>query len=356
MAKNPEHYAIVIGIDGYRQIPPLKAAVEDANKFVKWLLSEDGGGLPTTNIEPIYSPRNQSLNPDEAKPIQKEIDDALGRMGMRMNGRIGERLYFYFAGHGIGQNEDVAMLMATAAEWQLNSNIGLDAYRSFFHRTKPFDEIVFIIDCCRSPLPEGIESIDLRKPDFTLPKSSREKKVQDFLVLAAQSGKKAFEPIDPKTGERRSILTRAVLEGFVNPEAADLLGRVTAFSLGKYIEKQVPSLAPTPELKQDPVVDLKNLSDDIVICTIPNHTLPKVKVLIETTVPEIGGRLELMDSDWRFITSQPTAKARSGSPWELFLLKGKWYGLTYNGVPGAPKMPLNFMDDGNGTITVVYKL
>src|SRR5882762_2214822 len=104
MARNPDHYAIVIGIDGYSQLRRLRASEKDAKKFASWLKSDDGGGLPIENIYMILSPPDLPSNPFDARPVAYQIDDALTRIGLTKGGWIGKRLYFYFAGHGFGPN------------------------------------------------------------------------------------------------------------------------------------------------------------------------------------------------------------------------------------------------------------
>lgn len=353
MARNPEHYAIVIGINGYKQIRPLNAAVADATRFAEWLIKEEGGGLPPENVKLIVSPPVSPANPFDARPVQQEVDAALVEMGIKTRERIGQRLYFYFAGHGVGPSfDDIAMLMATAAMDQLNYNIGLRPYRLFFHDRKSFDEIVYLIDCCRDP----VQGFRLGEPSFNLAKSQAvDKKVQDFVVMAAEYGEKAFEPRDPTTGERRSILTKALLEGLEDLKAADPLGRITANSLCRYVEESVPKLTTDPKLRQIPKVDLNNLRDDIVIYTVPNTTLPRVKVHIHTTVAEAGGRLNLFDNNLRPVLSQPTAQARIDSPWEVFLVKGKWYILNYSESPnGLPKI-IDLTNAADDVATIIYE-
>lgn len=352
MARNPEHYAIIIGIDGYTRLPPLRAAASDATRLVEWLIKDDGGGLPPENVKLVVSPTSRPSNPFDARPVQQEIDKALVEMGILTKQRIGQRLYFYFAGHGVGLNfEDVAMLMATAGQGQFSYNIGLRAYRLFLHERKSFDEIIFIIDCCRNPL----QGIKLGEPDFDPVQNQIDKKVQDVVVMAAKYGEKAFEPPDAETGERRSILTKAVLEGLQNIDSADPFGRITINSLWDYIEKRVPKLTNDPKLKQTPELDKRNLNDDIVIYTVPNTRLPRVKVHIDTTVEEVGANLELFDNNLRRIARQPTAQARNENPWEVFLVKGRWYIVTYPEIPNAPPLTIDLRDVKDEPVKFTYK-
>ena len=124
---NDQDFAIIIGIDGYPQLPLLNGAHEDAMEFKKWLVSPDGGWLPDSdsNIQILLSPDGIVANPAKAFPKKDDIDIALDSFGLgnpNFEGRIGRRLYFYFSGHGVGPNfDDVAILMANASINHLNN-------------------------------------------------------------------------------------------------------------------------------------------------------------------------------------------------------------------------------------------
>lgn len=103
-------YAVIIGIDSYQNPAwELKSAVQDALKFASWALRE--GGVTQESIRLLLSPTqaitnpllipgiNSTLSVSEAttsnlrKILYDEFRDANW-------GSSGDRLYFYFAGHG----------------------------------------------------------------------------------------------------------------------------------------------------------------------------------------------------------------------------------------------------------------
>lgn len=333
MARNPDHYAIVIGIDGYPQLPPLRAANQDATHFAAWLQKDNGGGLDPNNIQLIVSPPKLPSDPFEAQPVAVKIDRALTRLGFEKGGRIGTRLYFYFAGHGFGPEFDnIGMLMATAAPKRLRHNLGLQEFRNFFRNSEAFDEVVFILDCCRDPrgaptFGPGIDLAEL-KPGVA---------VRDWVVMAAEYGDKAFEPVsDKETGERRGILTKAILEGLTNPDAADGLGRFTASSLVKYVGYRVRQLSTDARLQQTPDVDGPRPQGELVFSTIPHSELSWLKVRISAS-PTLQGELVLMDDKSLEILRRPAAGLTKENPWELHLLRNRWYSLTH--VQGGDASP-----------------
>ena len=132
---NSEDFAIVVGINAYPQLTPLRGALQDANMFKNWLISPKGGDLPDTNVKTILSPDGFASDPFDASPIKRDIDRALrdfglGNIDLEDPQPIGRRLYFYFSGHGVGPNfDEVAMLMADAGPNFLNNNVGMRPYQ-----------------------------------------------------------------------------------------------------------------------------------------------------------------------------------------------------------------------------------
>jgi uncharacterized caspase-like protein len=207
--KNDQHFAIAIGIDTYPQLRRLTSSVKDAADFCEWLTSDDGGNLPDQNVKLIPSSPALPADPFDARPMQTEIDRALRDFGVEQGTRVGQRLYFYFAGHGFGPSFDnIGMLMANAAMKRLY-NIGLRPYRNYFHESKRFDEVVFILDCCR----DRDFSRETMAPGFDKDPAPDGRRVVDFVLMATAYGEKAFAPVDKPTNERRGLLTKAVLEG-----------------------------------------------------------------------------------------------------------------------------------------------
>lgn len=334
MPKNLDHYAIVIGIDKYSQLRVLKDSGRDATQFALWLKAEDGGGVPEENIFLITSPPKFPENPFDARPVAYQIDDALTRIGLTRPGRIGGRLYFYFAGHGFGPSfDDVGMLMANAAEERLGYNIGLRPFRIFLRQSEAFNEIIFILDCCRDPE----ISVDTSKPGIKPGNVGTGVNVRDFVMMAAAYGEKAFQRNDTDTGEPRGVLTKALLEGLKKPEGADGLGRFTAASIFTYVSKEVMTSAQDPQLRQTPTAD-PNPEPDIVFSTMPESQLEKVDVEISVD-PKYTGELVLKDNMNNPILRQPAAGLTKENPWRIRLIRNRWYSLSHavGAVEGPPQ-------------------
>jgi hypothetical protein len=327
VALNPDHYAIVIGIDSYPFLRRLQASGKDATRFQNWLLAEDGGGLLPEHIATIISPATLPSDGTDAKPVQDEIDKALIRFGVVRGGRVGARLYFYFAGHAFGPNfDDVGILMANAADWLLGSNVGLRPYRNFFHERAPFDEVVYILDCCR----DRVGQIGTQAPKFTLPPVNGEvNPVHDFVVLAAAYGEKAFQADDPKTGERRGLLTQAMLDG-LQGAARDAEGRVTASMLRDYVRRRVPVLAKErgeeEKLRQRPQVQWLAEKEMIFGPIVPVVATNQVRVRIIAPARLKGELVVLNGMGLDEVARRPAASATEDKdPWLLDLAPNSFY-------------------------------
>ena len=319
MAVNKDDYAIVVGINAYPRLRVLRAALKDASRFAEWLKSPEGGGLPADNVHLIFGPETVPSRLRDAGPMQEDIDDALSRIGVERNVKIGRRLYFYFAGHGFGPSfDDIGMLMAQAGTRLLKRNIGLRPYRIYFHNHALFDELVFIVDCCR----DRAIGVETAGPDFTTIPDGPIGQVLDFIVVAAAYGEKAFEPVNGPVEEPRGLLTSAVLEGLRDAAATDASGRFTARSLEAYIKRRVPQLAKDAKLRQEPEVDPPQR--EIVFGTAPIQTMT-VRILAP---PGLAGDLVLRDDDMAELERRPAAEAtKDRPPWEVTVALNRRYAV-----------------------------
>jgi hypothetical protein len=282
VANNINDYGIVIGIDNYSQLRSLRSSVRDATNFCQWLLAPEGGGLPADNVHLIVSPPGTSSDPFDARPVQRDIDNALSRLVGNGGMRVGRRLYFYFAGHGIGSSvDDVSMLMANASAERLYRNIGLQPYRSFFRDRGLFDELVFILDCSR----DRYINVRPTPPEFDLYQNESFPQVKELVILSAASGRRAFDVMTE--GEPRGVLTSAVLEG-LQGKAVDAQGRLTSSGLSNYVRQRTTELAPSG-MGHDPEVILSG--GEIMFQSGPNGG--KGTLIVE--LPHWTAGLEIRD-------------------------------------------------------------
>src|SRR5262245_64992619 len=98
------NWAIVVGVDRYwSEGAHLKGAVRDALSVREWLLDPNGGNVPAANLQLALSTTPNSPPVDTAfgalEATKSNIVTAINNLMVLSSGK-GERLYFYFAGHG----------------------------------------------------------------------------------------------------------------------------------------------------------------------------------------------------------------------------------------------------------------
>ncbi len=209
--------------------------------------------------------------------------------------------------------------MANASRNRLGSNIGMREYRSFFHRAAPFDELVIILDCCR----EFEDHAAPNRPVFVdRLVQDRAYSVQEFYIMAAEYGKKAFEPERGDDSERRGLLSQALMEALKERKAAlSTNNMITAASVTEYLRQRVPELATAAKLKQKP--EIPSVPDMVFgqILVAPPLEKAVTHVVVE---PALGGEVVLMTNVLQEIGRCPAFQ----TPWALSLDPGV-YVLTH---------------------------
>ena len=127
---------------------------------------------------------------------------------MQLSGGNGERLYFFFAGHGLTSrisNRDESALLATDfTSVNTDHSIALRSLWEYFETTQ-FDDQVFFVDACRNVPPWG-EGAEFELGRWTLPRTRDPgmPPVQQFILYATSPKLKATEVRDePGAGARR---------------------------------------------------------------------------------------------------------------------------------------------------------
>jgi len=169
--------------------------------------------------------------------------------------------------------------------------------------------------------------------------------VDDFLVLAALYGEKAYHPKERRTGKRRGILTEAVMEALRGePRAVDGVGRITATSIREYVRERVPALAKDARLDQTPEVVLPNREFVFV-----EHVEPRLLRIRIVAPAGLGGELVVSGSDGmpeidrrRAEEAVPTA-----APWELDLLSNRKYVIVHVPTIRSAILDTREMSDGS---------
>jgi len=282
MPKN-DHYAIVVGISTYPDpsLKDLQGPVSDARAFCQWLRDPTGGDLDAQNIKCLlttdFHPPDPT-GPQDAHPIPNEIDVLFEQfVSQGLQGRIGERLYIFAAGHGFSDTQNVEnnSLYAANARGSFPYNTAITHYASWFYRCAVFDEIVLIMDCCRTRNP--MHSVNL--PPLPISQgSARASRVRKFYAFATGWGletrEKKFDD-----GTWSGIFTTALLKALKNTKP-DSQGQVTGQGIKNYVHNVFKSVAGNiPVEPPDIQVDS---SRDIIFRKTVNAAIHSVEIFLQT--------------------------------------------------------------------------
>lgn len=241
MARLPDDYAIVVGIQHYPEYRSLQGPVADARMFARWLREDPfGGGLPMVNCKLILS------SPEKPPvPVKYQIDKAVGQIRAASNAGA-RRFYFYFSGHGMGTNElDLALCMASWSRNTARAALSSSGYINLFLALGNFQEVVFLLDCCR------VREIAVKgqDPDDSVVKPAGSTgAVNSWTAYATEFGTPAFEK---KLAEEesqalppgpRGHFTEALMEALCGGATGPVRG-VTAERLESHLKKRTTEIA-----------------------------------------------------------------------------------------------------------------
>jgi hypothetical protein len=321
--------AIVVGIQGYPELPPpLHGPENDAREFFDWLTTT--GGL---NPDPLAGQAKLILSSDpdfqppsatavDARPtteaILREFDRLEEIAKQSPDGRAGRRLYLYLSGHGFGQDlNNASLLMANATQSRTRYHIPGRAWADHFYLRGLFDEVVLFMDCCR----ERYATAVLNGPGSALtqvpPQNGRR-----FYGFSAKHGRLSVElMID---GRKRGVFTATLLDA-LGGGAAEENGDITGESLQAYLYQNMREYLTPAELADADIATEPDLFCDpppasqFVIARVP----PKVyAVQIPLPPGSPGDRLELRSDNKFALVAQGIA---GGSEvWELEVPRGTY--------------------------------
>jgi Caspase domain len=216
-----ERWAIVIGIDEYAvEEAKLEGAVGDALAMRKWLI-EGGGGVPEDHVVLALGPRD----PAPVQGLQtfpgtrSGVIDAVNEVVTRSGGK-GERLFFYFAGHGISVREsysDVSALVASDfSRARPDNSISLRSLWQFFETLEFSDQFLFVDACRNQPWPGEMRLGFWPTPGL---RSLGSPPTQQFRLYATSPGLEAAE-LPGADGREGGAFTAALMQGLAGTRAA----------------------------------------------------------------------------------------------------------------------------------------
>jgi len=208
-------WAIVVGIDRYwSDAASLGGAVRDALRLREWLLDPAGGGVEPDKVVLLLSPRpgQEPAGVQFAEATKDNIVVAVNDV-IQASGGEGERLWFFFAGHGltarVASRDESALVAADFNAVNTDNSIALRSLWEFFETTQFADQF-FFVDACRN-IPWENREFEIGR--WTLPRSRDPglPPVQQFILYATSPGLKATEIRE--FGNERGAFTDALLAG-----------------------------------------------------------------------------------------------------------------------------------------------
>lgn len=263
-----DDFAIIVGIDDYGSatFPQLEGAIADAKAFAAWVKDSHGGNVPAANVDP-YTLLSVA---DHSRPLLSHVKLSMAQVLQRRppgQHRAGRRLYLFLAGHGVsGDDADEACLVTVESNDALIESLPGRGSANLFFKGAAFDEIVLLMDCCRSIVP----NLEAAVPGLILRKHQNAHQVRRFYAFATGFGRTAREAA--KVGQQvRGVFTSELITGLTGG-AADAQGEITTMRLKEWLLRpDGPLGAQKPKFPSS--------DDDFVICAAP-----KVDIAITVTL------------------------------------------------------------------------
>lgn len=271
-------YALIIGINDYT--PPeemglrkLHAAIRDAQEFEEWFVG--GGGRGKVCHETVYS----SSAP--LRPVHEEIDRKFGLLlaEAEREPENNGRLYFYFAGHGMGlwtSASDNALCLANWSETRRNDALSSQKYHDLIVRYGLFRQVVVLLDCCRE-----LKMVVTPRESVHQAMSARVYHNTEVFQGYATEYRQVAQEITGHNGEMRGAFTTALLRG-LRGGAADQDGNIHSHSLKLYLDRHVPEVGVSPDgLIQVPEVHDGFKAQNSILCSVPPGWTVACKIRIK---------------------------------------------------------------------------
>ena len=304
---NEQDYAIIIGVNHYKNLASLNGPISDACALRKWLVSADGGNLRPENC--LLIPSADACD----APEQRHIDFALLKLIKLAKEGKPRRLYFYFSGHGFGASLQAnAMCLPIWSEDMLNAALSSQGYLDLLVQFDLFEEIYFFLDCCRDsrtnakPLP----------PMLGAPLQSSGKSMA-LVLYASQYENPAWEALTASNGNisAHGYFSRALLDA-LEGAAIDRHGNITIDSLISCVKEKTETYADQKNKTQTVRYDIRNNKNSMQHVLYQTNRTPGTAVTIRFNN---AGHIKLHGPDSAVIKE---GDVQPGESWQMVLGKG----------------------------------
>lgn len=246
--------ALLVGIDKYQYVNPLKGCVKDVNALEP-LLTDNEDGSPNFDCKVKTSESEELVSREN---LLKGIDLLLSP-GADIS-------LFYFAGHGQQVDKDLVLV----TEDGRGSDLGVSMSTVLAKvQHSPVHEVSIILDCCFSGMAGGI-------PQLGTDAAALRSGVS--ILTASRKNEVSIE-----TPEGRGLFS-TYLCGALEGGAADVLGKVTIAGVYAYISESSGAWEQRPMFKAnvDRLNDLRRTST-----AVPFHELRRLPEFFQTQEAEL---------------------------------------------------------------------
>lgn len=218
--------ALIVGISDYANIESLQFADRDAQIFEQLLLSQKGGGIPSTNIKSLYN----------SEATHYKIYEGLDWLADNVEAE--DRVYVYFSGHG-----DVESMFNKPKGYLLSYDTPSQSYRAGAVRMTDVTEfitamseigaeVIFIADACRSGnLIGGKEGASAVITHLEQPWGN--------VIKMLSCGQDELSLESSKIGGGRGLFSYHLIEGMAGEAESTGDGRINLYELSSYVKEKV---------------------------------------------------------------------------------------------------------------------
>ena len=224
-------YAIIVGISHYPDLAPLQYADNDAFLFYNFLLTQQNIGLDSNNIR---------LFINEEATAAAIMTKGISWLQNTIKPSEGDRVYFYFAGHGDAVDASEAYFLAYDANpagdknnYAVSGTINIQVLKNRIRKlTNSGVEVIFIMDACRTDdIPGGADGIAGSY------ESILEQKNGELMMLSASPNQFSYE--HKKFGNGHGLFTWHLVNGLAGKADQDGDQKVSLFELDNYVRLKV---------------------------------------------------------------------------------------------------------------------
>jgi hypothetical protein len=281
------HYAILVAISRYPGLTNLDGPENDVDDMYGWLCDPQGGNVQGDNVKVIKSSSFPMVTDRyQAQPAEVEfkrvVTELLWQPDGQFKNRVGERLYLFFAGHGFASKRLAEAALYTAQASPIDpDHIASKRYMERIANSAAFDEIVLVMDCCRTvDLSDSIRDPVLKIPDRQGLASPR-----ILEAYGAGRGKQARERQLTPGGPVRGLFTYAFVDALRNANG-NANDEVTGALVKGHVLNRWPTLFQTlfsEPAPYEPEITPPPGSRDIVF--VRRQLTPKVEVSFKVNPP-----------------------------------------------------------------------